>query len=106
VLIESGPQSTIAVDSAVVPTYLTGTALLTFPSIASGACSAELTVPLPGANAGDSLAPGWPPSIPQGVLGMMRVSAAGIAAVRICNFSGAAVVPQTDTYRATVVRSL
>ncbi len=106
VVIDSGSQSTVSVDAAVVPTYLAAIASLSFPLILNGACSAELTIPLIGANSGDSVASGWPPSMPQGVLGMMRVSATGIVAVRICNFSGTAVTPQADTYRATVVRSL
>jgi hypothetical protein len=106
VVIDSGTQSTVSVDAALIPTYLTATASLAFPSITSGACSSELTIGLTGANSGDSVAPGWPPSMPQGVLGMMRVSSAGVVAVRICNFSGSAVTPQADTYRATVVRSL
>lgn len=106
VVVDSGTQSTISVDAALIPTYLTATASLSFPSISNGACSSELTIGLTGANAGDSVAPGWPPSMPQGVLGMMRVSATGVVAVRICNFSGSAVTPQADTFRATVVRSL
>ncbi len=106
VVIDSGTQSTVSVDAALIPTYLTATASLAFPSIATGAGSSELTISLTGANSGDSVAPGWPPSMPQGVLGMMRVSSTGVVAVRICNFSGTAVTPQADTFRATVVRSL
>jgi hypothetical protein len=106
VVIDSGTQSTVSVDAALIPTYLTATASLSFPSIATGACSSELTIGLTGANSGDSVAPGWPPSLPQGLLGMMRVSSSGVVAVRICNFSGSAVTPPADTFRATVVRSL
>lgn len=106
VVVDSGTQSTISVDAALIPTYLTATASLAFPAISNGACSSELTIGLTGAISGDSVAPGWPPSMPQGVLGMMRVSSSGVVAVRICNFSGSAVTPQGDTFRATVVRSL
>jgi hypothetical protein len=106
VVIDSGTQSTVSVDAALIPTYLTSTASLAFPSIPNASCSSELTIALTGANGGDSVAPGWPPSIPQGVLGMMRVSATGVVAVRLCNFSGSAITPQADTFRATVVRSL
>jgi hypothetical protein len=106
VVVDSGTQGTISVDAALVPTYLTATASLAFPSISNGACSSELTIGLAGANSGDSVAPGWPPSMPQGLLGMMRVSSAGIVAVRICNLSGSAVTPPADNFRATVVRSL
>ena len=106
VVLDSGTQSTISVDAALIPTYLTATASLTFPSISNGVCSSELTIGLIGANSGDSVAPGWPPSMPQGLLGMMRVSSAGVVAVRVCNFSGSPVTPPADTFRATVVRSL
>lgn len=106
VVVDSGTQSTISVDAGLVPTYLTANASLAFPSIPTGSCSSELTIGLTGANVGDAVAPGWPGSIPQGVLGMMRVSAADVVAVRICNFSGSAVTPQADTFTATVVRSL
>jgi hypothetical protein len=106
VALDSGTQSTISVDAALIPTYLTASASLSFPAVATGACSSELTVVLTGANPGDSVAPGWPPSMPPGFMGMMRVSSSGIVGVRLCNFSGSAVTPQTDTFRATVVRSL
>jgi hypothetical protein len=106
VVLDSGTQSTISVDAGLIPTYLTAVANLTFSQIANGACSPELTIGLNGASIGDSVAPGWPGSLPQGVLGMMRVSAASVVAVRMCNLSGAAVTPQADNFRATVVRSL
>jgi hypothetical protein len=106
IVLDSGTQSTVAVDAALIPTYLAAAASLAFPAIPTGACSAELTIALTGANPGDSVAPGWPPSLPQGMLGIMRVSSAGIVAVRICNFSGSSVTPQADIFRATVVRSL
>jgi hypothetical protein len=106
VVLDSGTQSTVSVDAALIPAYLTAVGNLTFSQIANGACSNELTIILSGANTGDSVAPGWPPSIPQGVLGTMRVSASGVVGVRLCNLSGAAVTPQADNFRATVVRSL
>jgi hypothetical protein len=106
VVLDSGTQSTVSVDAAIIPAYLTATSNLSFPAIPTASCSSELTIGLTGANPGDSVAPGWPPSMPQGVLGMMRVSAAGVVAVRICNFSGSAVTPQADNFTATVVRTL
>jgi hypothetical protein len=105
-VLDSGTQTTVSVNAAVVPTYLAAAANLAFPSIDSFTCTSEQTIPLAGANPGDSVAAGWPASIPQGVMGMMRVSASGIVAVRLCNFSGAALTPQADNFRATVVRSL
>ena len=100
----SGGQTQISVDNAVVPTYLTASATLDFPSIASVGCS-ELSLGVTGAAVGDSIAPGWPGGLEAGLIGTMRVSAANTVAVRLCNFSGAALNPASGVYRATVVRS-
>jgi hypothetical protein len=97
-------QTTISVDSAVVPTYLTASATLTFPAIAAGTCGADLTFSLPGANPGDTLAPGWPSSLAAGLYGTMRVSASGVVSVRLCADSTGPITPAPSTYSATVVR--
>jgi hypothetical protein len=102
---ESGASSTVAIDTTVVPTYLTNTAALAFPSINSGACSADVTISLPGATPGEAIAPGWP-ALPAGFNGMMRVSANNTVAVRVCNFSGSAATIGSLMYRATLVRGL
>ena len=104
VALDTGTQSIVAVDSATVPTYLTATAVLDFAGIAAGAC-AETTFPLPGASAGDSVAPGWPAGLEGGLMGMMRISEGSVVAVRVCNLSGTTVDPAAATFRATVVRS-
>jgi hypothetical protein len=103
--IESGGRTTVAVDSAVVPTFLTSAATLNFPQISNGACATDQTFSLPGATAGDSVAPGWPGAFEPGLVGTMRVSAADTISVRVCNFSGAPVDPINATFRATIVRS-
>lgn len=99
VVVESGGNTTVAVDSAVVPTYLAGSATLSFPAIAAGSCSADLTFSLPGASLGDAIAPGWPGAMPAGAMGMMRVSAAGVVAVRLCAL-GTAVTLAPATFQA------
>lgn len=100
-----GPQGTqISVNTAVVPTFLTGTAILSFPPLAAGACASELPIVLNGAVAGDSVAPGWP-SLPEGVWGLMRVSDADTVGVRLCNLSSASITLASAVFRATVVRS-
>ena len=104
VALDTGTQTVVAVDSAIVPTYLTVAAPLDFASIAPGAC-AESTLSLPGASAGDSVAPGWPAGLESGLMGMMRISASNTVAVRVCNLSGTTVDPAAATFRATVVRS-
>jgi hypothetical protein len=102
--VQSGGQTTIAVDAAVVPTYLTGSATLDFPLIPAGACSADLTFALSGANVGDGVVPGWPGGLEAGLSGLMRVSAPGIVAVRLCADSTAAVDPASANFTATIVR--
>jgi hypothetical protein len=103
--VEAGGRTTVGVDSAVVPTYITGSAAINFPSIAQGACASEQTFALPGAAVNDAIAPGWPPAFESGLVGIMRVSAANTVAVRVCNLSGAAVDPINATFRAMVVRN-
>lgn len=102
--LDLGTQTVVAVDSATVPTYLSGTAVLDFSSLASGVCG-EMTFGLAGAAAGDSIAPGWPAGMESGLIGTMRISSAGTVAVRVCNLSGSALDAAAGVYRATVVRS-
>jgi hypothetical protein len=104
VALDTGSQTVVAVDAATVPSYLAATAMLAFSSILPGVCG-ESTFALPGANAGDSIAPGWPGGLEAGLIGMMRVSSGNTVAVRVCNLSGTTVTPAAATFRATVVRS-
>jgi hypothetical protein len=103
--VESSGQTVVGVDASVVPTYLTSTAVLNFPLIASGACATDQTFTLLGALAGNSVAPAWPSAFEPGLLGIMFVSAADTITVRVCNLSGAAVDPSNATFGATIVRS-
>lgn len=98
-------QTTISVDSAVVPTFLTASATLAFPLIPAGTCSADLTLSLPGANPGDAVATGWPSALAAGLSGTMRVSAANLVSVRLCADTTGAVSPASATFTVTVVRS-
>ena len=104
VITEAAGQSTLAVDNGVIPTYLMNTATLDFPSMATGACAADQTIAVTGANPGDAVAPGWP-ALPSGVIGIMMVSATNTVTVRLCNMSGLAVDPASASYRATIVRN-
>ena len=104
VALDTGTQTVVAVDTATVPSYLAAAAVLTPVSMLPGACG-ETTFSLPGAAAGDSVAPGWPPGLEAGLIGTMRISTSNTVAVRICNLSGTTVTPAAATYRATVVRS-
>lgn len=102
---DTGSGTTVAIDTASVPAYLTAAATLSFTAIAAGTCGADRTFPLPGAAAGDAVAPGWPSGLEAGLAGIMRVSAANTIAVRLCNLSGATMTPASASFRATVIRS-
>jgi hypothetical protein len=102
--VSAAGQTTVSVDSAVVPTYLIGSATLAFPEIPAATCSSDLTFSLAGANPGDAVAPGWPAALAPGLNGNMRISAAGVVSVRLCADSTGAVSPASATYTATVVR--
>ncbi len=102
--VDTGALTAIGIDTSVVPTYVSAGGSLSFGTINSGACSTELTFSAPGTLAGDSVAPGWPASLPAGVLGRMRIVSNGVAGVQLCNFSGAA-VPVSANFQLTVVRS-
>ncbi len=104
VALDTGTQTLVAVDSATVPTYLTAAAVLDFAVMPAGTC-ADSSISLPGASAGDSVAPGWPAGFESGLIGMMRISASNTVMVRVCNLSGATVDPAAAMFRATVVRS-
>ncbi len=94
----------MSVDSTVVPTYLTGTASLSFPSTTANRCNA-LTFTLTGAIQGDSMAPGWPYTLQAEWMGLMRVSSADTVEVRLCNFTGGTATPTAgQTFRATIVK--
>ncbi len=103
--VESGGRTTVSVDPATVPTYLTGSATIDFPSMSQGACAPDQTFTLLGAAMGDAVAPGWPGTLESGLTGLMRVSAANTVAIRLCNLSGGTVDPASGTYRAVIVRS-
>ena len=99
-----GTQTVVAVDSATVPTYLSSTAVLDFASLLPSTCG-ESSFGLPGAAPGDSIAAGWPAGMEAGLIGTMRVSTAGVVAVRVCNLSGSTLDAAAAMYRATVVRN-
>lgn len=103
--VENGGRTTVSVDAAVVPMFLSAAATINFPSIAAGACSADYTFSAAGAVLGDAVAPGWPGGMDAGLTGTMRVSASNTVAVRLCNLSASAIDPVSASYRATIVRS-
>jgi hypothetical protein len=93
----------VAVDTAAVPTFLSASEAVDFPSIAPNNCQ-ESSITLAGAAIGDTVAAGWP-TLASGLLGMMQVTTVNAVSIRLCNLSGVAVDPPNDVFRATIVRS-
>jgi hypothetical protein len=104
-ILENGSSTSVSVDPAVVPRFLTAAATLSFGAISTGSCASSQTFTLTGAAVGDSVAPGWPGGIESGLQGNMWVIAPNTVAVRMCNLSGATLSPASATYRGTVVKS-
>ena len=94
----------VGVDTATVPTFLSATTSLDFTSIAQNACS-ELTLNVPGAATGDSVAAGWPHTLDAGLTGTMFVSSQNTVTVRLCKITTGSVDPANQAFRATIVRS-
>ncbi len=99
---QSGSCVVNASGASTSPTFLMGSASLTFAPIAQAAC-AQSTFTLTGANPGDTVAPGWPATLATGLTGTMNVSAANTVTVQLCNLSGAALTPAAQTFKATVI---
>lgn len=96
-------SATFAVRDMDALGYLTASATINFGSIVDGSCAAS-TVTLSGAASGDNVAAGWPAALEAGLTGSMFVSATDTVAVRVCNFSGAAVDPASATFKAAITR--
>ncbi len=105
VAIEAGGQTTMAIDSTAVPTYIKNSVSLDFARISAGSCSEDLTFALTGAAPGDTVAPGWPSGMESGLIGNMWVSAANQITVRLCAM-GRDVDPGSAVFSATIIRGL
>ena len=105
VAVEAGGQTTIAIDSTAVPTYLKNAVSLDFARISAGTCSQDLTFAVTGAAPGDPVAPGWPSGMESGLIGNMWVSAANQITVRLCAV-GRDVDPASGVFSATIIRGL
>jgi hypothetical protein len=103
-MLQTADVTTLSIDSTVVPTFLTNSAILSIPAIAAGRCTTA-TLALPGAAVGDPVAPGWPASLGSDMVGTMWVQAAGAVSIRACNMGATASIPITDFFRAAILRS-
>jgi hypothetical protein len=94
----------LTIDSAAVPTRLSGTATLAFPSMAQNVCN-EQTITLAGAATGDEVMAGAPADIDQGFLWSAYVNTANRVTIRLCKITAGTVMPVAHVWRATIVRS-
>lgn len=76
-------------------------ASLTFGTMVDGQC-ADNTFSFPGASPGAQVAPGLPSTFNSGLEGIMWISAANTASVRVCNFSGISVTLGALTFSANI----
>lgn len=79
----------------------TATASLTFTAVPDLGCK-DQTFAFTGITTATQLSPGWPSTLPAGVVGAMWSSAASTATVRLCNASGAVVTFGPLTYTAKI----
>lgn len=100
----TGSTTTVSVDTAAVPSFLTANAVIDFPSIAAASCG-EQTMTLTGAAIGDGIAAGWPGALENGLAASARVSAANTITFRLCNVTAGAINPNSASFRATILRS-
>jgi collagen type VII alpha len=82
---------------------LSGTATIDFGSIGDGSCAAS-TFTLTGVAAGDPVVSKWPSTLETGLIGIMSGSATNTVQVRLCNFSGLALNPASQTFGASVAK--
>jgi len=99
----AGAVSTIGVDTSVVPTFLVVAPTIDFPSISAQSCT-EQTVTFTGVAVGNGIVPGWPDSLENGLTGVVRATAANTVVVRLCNVTGVAINPASQTFSFTAVR--
>jgi len=97
-------RAAVSIDTAVVPTYLTGSATLSFNAIPAASCG-EATFVLNGAAVGNAVAAGWPAPLAAGLSGTMLVTSANTIAVRLCNATASAADGFQADFGATIVRS-
>lgn len=90
----------ISVDASVPAAVLSGTQSLTFGTIAQSNCGTQ-NITAPGVTVGDAVVAGFPPTLPDGVTGIMLVTATDNIAVRLCKITAgsADVTGLTFTYQ-------
>ena len=104
--VDNGMSLQLQIDPSTIARYLKSSATLTIPEIGAGACTANLTLTVAGAALGNSVAPGWPSSLPAGLVGLMWVQAVDTVAVRLCNLAASPITPPAAVFAAMVLKEL
>jgi hypothetical protein len=94
---------TLSLNVTSEPYKLSGSSPLSFGVLPNGSCAAE-TFPLIGASAGAPVIAKWPSTLEAGLLGVMRASADDTIEIRLCNFSGAAFMPASQRFGASIAK--
>ena len=102
--VQYGATILIAADPNTQPQIWQTQATLDFGTIHTSSCTPAQIVPLAGALPGEPIVPGWPGTLPTGVLGQMKVSGFNQVSVNLCNLSGADQSPGALIYQAAVLR--
>ena len=103
-LTTAGANTTVALDTAVVPSFLSVQTILSFGTVTAQSCS-EQPMTVSGAAENNSVAPGWPFNLQAGLSGTMYIPVADTVRVRLCNNTTADVSVPAATFRATIIRS-
>jgi len=102
--IDSGSRMIIAVDPATQPQIWQAQATLNFGTIANSTCAPSQVIPLAGTLPNDPVIPGWPGSLPMGVIGQMQTTSLNQVSVTLCNFTGVDQSPGPLLFQAAVLR--
>jgi hypothetical protein len=99
-------EDPLRVNPALVPTFVPVTDTLNdWGTISAGVCT-EKTLAFAGAVQNDAVIARWPSALPNGLTGLMRVTATNVVTVRLCNVTESGVaVPDGMTFGATILRS-
>lgn len=95
--------SVVSLNSATVPTRITGTASLSMSTFGSSSCE-EGNITVTGAATGDEVMIGAPTGLGMGLLWSAYVSSADTVTLRVCRVAGTATI-SAQTFRATIIRS-
>lgn len=94
----------ISADTTVPAVAVSGTQSLTFGTIAQSSCVTQ-NITATGATVGDRVVPGYPATLPDGLMGMMFVSATDTVQVRLCKITAASADVTGLTFTYQIIRA-